>query len=168
MDTDPTTQKNKESLYHVVKMTEGATGRRYCLSCNKVLPITAFKTLEKRFKCRACFRTMNKEFFSTNVQRLHNSLLCRARRDKDLFGHPKISLSLQELLEIMTADQVRDFSAWVVVPKQPSMILTKDNAKIIPSFQRKFLLAEWRKGNDHKLYTQNLETLPPHSPGAKS
>ena len=134
----------------------------------KVLPVAAFKTLEKRHKCHGCFKAMKQEFHSSSVQRLNNSLLCRARRDKNLFGHPRIAISTQDLLEIMTMEQVQDFSAWVVVPKQPSLLLTKDNAKIIPGFQRKFLLAEWRKGKDHKIYTQILETLPMHSLGAKT
>jgi hypothetical protein len=107
---------------------------------------------------------MKREYLATKLQRAFNSLMCRVRRDRELFGHTKTSLSTQDLLELLTEDQVENFSAWAVVPKHPDLILSKTNAMVIPVFQRKFLVTEWKAGKDHALYTRRLEALPGYAP----
>ena len=159
MDADPAMQK-QTSLFEIVKLTEAATGLRFCISCNTMLPMSAFKPTQKRHRCSSCFKTMKREYLSTKLQRAYNSILCRARRDKEFFGQTKTALSTQDLFELLTTEQIENFNSWVVVPKEPNLVLTKSNARIIPAFQRRYLITEWRNGQDRDLYMRRLEALP--------
>jgi hypothetical protein len=150
------------SLYAIIKWTEKETGTRYCMSCDTLLPVCSFKSLNtKRFRCHTCFRATRRVFLSSQIQKAYGILLCKARRDKQLFGYSSITLSTKDIQQILTAEQIKNFSDWSIVPKNPAHLLTRENAVAIPNFQRRLLVSQWKQRKDPTLYAQNLQGPPP-------
>jgi hypothetical protein len=156
-------------LYSIIKLTEDATSQRYCMDCNTLLQVDSFKANDaKRFKCHACLKATKRAFLSSQIQRAYNNLLNKARRDKALFGYSSIVLSTDDVLGIVTADQIRNFSYWTIVPRNPGLMLTKDNAIVIRNFQRTFLVAQWKREKNPEAYAKHLQALPVKASGAKT
>ncbi len=156
-------------LYSIIKLTEDATSQRYCMDCNTLLQVDAFDaTGTKRFKCHVCLKATKRAYLSSHIQRAYNILLSKARRDKALFGHSSIDLSSDDVLGIVTTDQIRNFSYWSIVPRNPGLMLTKDNAIVIRNFQRTFLVAQWKREKTPAAYAKYLQALPVKAPGAKT
>ena len=133
MDKESATER-PACLYDIVMETEHATCLRYCAGCKTLIPPDSFKSEKKRFKCHECHRASRRAYTSSQVQRAYNGFICKARSDRELFGHASIALSAQDLFELLTADQVKDFAEWAVVPRRPDLLLAKGNATVIKNF----------------------------------
>ena len=150
------------SARQVLKMTEECTGMRYCSGkCNGLLPLSNFKLKQKpKNLCHPCMKERKKQFFNTQIRLAYNSLLSRARSDMKLFNQDRICISLQELTQMLTPDQIEIFSVWAIVPKRPTEVLTPENAQVIQSYQKRFLISSWKMKKNPALYMKQLESLP--------
>ena len=159
MDTEISTQ-NHPALFDIIRDVETATHCKFCLRCSSLLPEDSFKAKTQRFRCYKCFRNMRREFLSSQLQRAYNTLLCRARKDTRVFAQDRIELSTQDLRELpLTKEQIKNCSVWSIVPRSPGLPLTKDNAILIPSHRRRFLVHQWKTSRDHELYARDLQSL---------
>jgi len=88
-----------------------------------------------------------------------NSLRCRARSDMLLLGHTTSSLSYTQLLCILKREHIENFSNYCIIPKCPDKNLTIDNAIVVDSLQRRYVLGKWRNERDPKQYQRDLEFI---------
>ena len=158
------------SAYSILEMTERAMGQRFCNGkCNCLLPLDRFKAKQQpRNVCHVCHKARKMEFYNTQLKLAYNSLLCRARCDRALFGQTKISISLQELLLMIDNTQIESFMTWAIVPKNPSETVTKENSVVVPSYQRRFLVSRWKVHRDPQAYAEELGSFPKNLTGAKT
>jgi hypothetical protein len=79
---------------------------------------------------------------------------CRCEYDVRLSGTSKVQASLRQLSDLFQPHQ--NDSQWSIAPKDPTLPLTPDNAVVIPSALRRYLMARWRASRDLPRYQRAL------------
>jgi hypothetical protein len=134
---------------------------RFCRMCDKLMPIASFAIGKRRYLCIDHHRALKREdVLGTPEKRAFNSLRCRARRDMVMFGHPRMEMGMKQLLSMLSAEQIAEYTKYSLVPIVPSKPLTKDNAVIITGSQRKFVFGNWKSSSqDDTKYKSALEFI---------
>ena len=152
--------QSKPKYHDLLSITENYVGLRLCLSCNKMLPIDKFKpnryehTCIEHLRARKCHSVLG-----TADKKAFNSLRCRARSDMIMFGHKQMKLSRQELMKIITKQQLQNYSKYCVIPRRPDEILTVDNIVIVESSQRRYVVGRWKRTEDANQYVRDLALI---------
>ena len=76
-----------------------------------------------------------------------------------MFGHKKMVLPRKELMKMLTERQIENFSEYCVIPRRPSEILTIENAVVVGTHQRRYVVGRWRRTRDFGQYERDLELL---------
>ena len=134
---------------------------RYCQACNELLPIDQFKPNSKRrFTCIPHLRAEDRRrVCGTPERRAYNSLRCRARDDMLTFGHTRINISRTKVLAMISEEQVARFSQYCLIPLRPDKPLAEDNAVIVSTDERRFVMNTWRKQKDADAYERNIKAI---------
>jgi hypothetical protein len=134
---------------------------QYCQACNELLPIDQFKTSSKRrFTCIPHLRAEDRRrVCGTPERRAYNSLRCRARDDMLTFGHTRMNISRTKVLTMISDEQVAQFSQYCLIPLRPDKPLAEDNAVIVSTDKRRFVINTWRKQKDADAYERNLKNV---------
>ena len=149
--------QSKPKYHDVLLLTELQSGLRLCLHCNKLLTLDKFKPHRRDYICIDHQRAKGRhQVLGTAEKRAFNSFRCRARFDMLMFGHKKMQLSRQDLLKIITPQQLENFSQYCVIPRKPDEVLTVDNAVIVGSYQRRYIIGRWKHEHDANQYEQDL------------
>ena len=147
--------------YHeILAHTEKLSGKRLCLRCDQLLPLDKFSQKKREFTCIIHQRARKlKIATATQEKRAFNSLRSRARFDMVMFGHKKMVLPRKELMKMLTERQIENFSEYCVIPRRPSEILTIENAVVVGTHQRRYVVGRWRRTRDFGQYERDLELL---------
>ena len=138
-------QASVEIRPDVNNRTEKETGMRFCITCNKMLPIAAFSTEKRRFKCIEHYRESRRiTVLGTPERRAINSLRSRMRQDMVLFGHTSIKIGVKHIRALMTQAQMADYSNYCIIPKTPELPLSEDNIIVATNAQRRFVVSMWK------------------------
>jgi len=153
--------KSPKPGYHdVLLLTEKESGLRLCITCKKLLPLDQFNPKKREYTCIEHMRANKRRLvLGTQDKRAFNSLRCRARSDMLLFGHDKMKLSRKELMSMLTENQMQNFSQYCVIPRKPEEILTIDNAVVVGTHQRRYVVGRWKRAKDVAQYEQDLKLL---------
>jgi hypothetical protein len=139
---------------------------RYCKKCNDLLPIHLFKPDNKRkYTCIPHIRAERRHnILGTPIRRAFNGLRCRARDDSIKFGHNQLKITRKHVISMLTTEHISNFSAYSLIPLRPDVPLADDNAVIVQSDLRRFVVNKWRENKDSDQYEQNLRSLigPPN------
>ena len=136
---------------------------RFCTLCDKLLPLNKFRPGSKRNCCHEHIKELAKFYTSgTQEKRAVNSLRSRVARDMTLFGPDKIHMSQREMIAMLNADQISNFSRWCIMPKNPTEPLSLSNAVLLLDYQRKYLIAAWKITKDKTEYEDQLNHLLQH------
>ena len=140
-------QASVEIRPDVNNRTEQETGMRFCITCNKMLPIAAFSTEKRRFKCIEHYRESRRiTVLGTPERRAINSIRSRMRQDMVLFGHTAIKIGVKHIRAMMTQAQMADYSNYCIIPKTPELPLSEDNIIVATTAQRRFVVSMWKAG----------------------
>ena len=127
--------------------TEEETGMRFCITCNKMVPLAEFATGKRRYKCVTHYRESRREtVFGTPERRAINSIRSRVRQDMVLFGHTAIKVGVKHIRALMTSEQLAAFSKYCIIPKTPELPLSEDNIFVATVEQRRFVVSMWKAG----------------------
>jgi len=124
---------------------------RYCMKCHLMLPIDNFTP--KSVFCRKHKQIQTKGKTPWDIIRL------RCWTDKKAFGHPVVKLPNKSIRQLLRDYQLSDTKAWAIVPIFPTRLLTPDNAAVVTSVHRRYLMAQWKLDNDEELYQHILHGL---------
>ena len=141
--------------------------QRFCKKCDRMLPLDLFRKGSNRYLCHAHLKEEHKvQVLGTLDKRAFNSLRCRCRKDTSLFNQNRLKLSRKEVVALLTRDQLARYSQWCIVPRNPQKPLTPDNAAVISSYQRRYLICNWKFKRDPELYQRDLSQLLEDATGA--
>jgi hypothetical protein len=144
----------------VAVRTEQETGLRFCIACNKLVPLDQFRTDKRKYTCIPHLRAARKkEVLGSHEKRAFNSLRCRARQDMLLFGHDHMIMGYKQAMALLTPEQLADFSNFCLIPKRPDQPLAKDNSIIVTSVQRMYIVGNWKRSRDPEQYARDLQYI---------
>jgi len=142
---------------HVMLLTEQQSGMRFCKACNKLLPLDKFKPEKRKYTCIEHLKAQKREMnLGTQEKRAFNSIRCRARVDMLTLGHTKMVLSRPQVVSMLTEHQLQNFAEFAIVPKKPDQMLTIDNAVLVLSYQRNYVMTKYKESKDPAKYEQDL------------
>lgn len=125
--------------------TEQEVGMRFCITCDKMMPLEAFSTEKRRFKCIAHYRESRRiTVLGTPERRAINSIRSRVRQDMVLFGHTSIKVGVKHIRALMTQAQMADYSKYCIIPKTPELPISGDNIIVATNAQRRFVVSMWK------------------------
>ena len=156
----PTLTQSKPRYHDILLLTEQESGLRFCLTCSKLLPLDKFNPNKRKFTCNKHERAYKCSIaLGTQDKRTFNSMRCRARSDMLMFGHKKMVLSRLQLMSLLTEHQVQNFSQYCVIPRRPDEILTLDNAVVVGTLQRRYVVGRWKRTRNPDQYECDLALL---------
>ncbi len=133
---------------------------RFCIKCDKMLPLDQFKTRKRKYLCITHVRELKKHYaLGTHEKRAFNSLRCRARTDMLLFGMTHMVMSQKQVASMLTEEQMTNFSKYCLMPRRPDQPLTLENSIVATSVQRKFVVGNWRSARDPDQYERDLQYI---------
>ena len=140
---------------------EHITGNRYCSSCDKFLPLDQFRHNGRRlYMCLPHLRQQaHEENMGTPPKHAHNNLRCKARPDMFEFGHTKMNMGRNEVIAMLTEEQIANFREYCLMPRRPDQPLSQTNSIILTSPQRMYLIGRWRKTRDTLKYMHDLNHI---------
>jgi hypothetical protein len=166
--TKQETGKLRQPPTNVAIRTEQETGKRFCIKCDKLLPLEQFKTNKRKYLCITHLRAMKKHYaLGTHEKRAFNSLRCRARTDMLMFGMSRMVMGQKQVKTMLTPEQMTNFSKYCLIPKRPDQPLTEGNSIIVTSVQRTYVVGNWRSTRDADQYERDLHYIlsAPVEPG---
>jgi len=164
-----TMQGFRQGAINVAMRTEQETGLRFCITCNKLVPLDQFRPDKRMYKCIPHHRAARlKVILGSHEKRAFNSLRCRARQDMILFGHDHMIMGYRTVMAMLTPEQLADFSNYCLIPKRPDQPLTKDNSIVVTSVQRMYIVGNWKKSRDSDQYERDLQHMLLASPTSVS
>lgn len=141
----------------VAILTEQAIGQRFCKTCNKLLPLDQFNPNQRAYKCLTHLRAEKRfHVLGTHEKRAFNSLRCRARDDRLIFGQAKLIISRKQVTAMLTPEQMANYSRYCLIPRRPDLPLTADNSVIVTGIQRSFVVSNWKLTKDSDQYERDL------------
>ena len=134
--------------------------KRYCTVCQCYLPLQMFRPGNRKSKCIEHLREAQKKYvLGTADKRAFNALRCKARADMPLFQQRHMKISRREVVKMLTAAQIRNFSRFCLVPLRPDLPLTADNLTVVSSPERKFIVGNFRYALDSEKYQRDLRHI---------
>ena len=152
----------------VIVKTEQLSGLRLCRQCNMLLPLDQFRPKRgNKYLCISHLRaTRRRHILGTHEKRAFNSLRCKARQDMLMFGHDHMVISRKQFNAMLTEEQMQNFSTHCMIPRRPDRPLTSENAIIVTTFQRKYVVGRWKITRDPDQYERDLAYIlaaPPYT-----
>jgi len=149
---------NKVETRFLIKQARCDHSVRYCRKCEKSMSLDQFDPGEVRFFCSKHLREILRWYRQGDQgRRAVNNLRVKCWTDKATFGQPTVGLSCQDIRNMMTPDQIKTFSRYAIVPKDPTQILSASNALLITANCRKYLVASWKITQDTEQYQEILQ-----------
>jgi hypothetical protein len=74
-----------------------------------------------------------------------------------VFNQVDSNFSNQDIRDMMTDDQINNFSLYAIVPEDPLQPLSKSNSVLITAECRKYLVASWKVTKDTTQYQRILK-----------
>jgi hypothetical protein len=131
-----------------------------CLHCGHDVPADQFRGGIRARVCIHHARKLRLKYNSGSPEkRAFNCLRLRARHDRFAFGQDCIRMSRDEALAFLSDEQLHDFKRWSLMPRDPSRVLSADNAVLVTNFQRHYLMCQWHTGRCLLAYKEHLEFL---------
>ena len=148
---------SKTTKKSIMLLTEQQSGMRFCKACNKLLTLDKFKPEKRKYTCIEHLRAYKRKMvLGTQEKRAFNSIRCRARMDMITFGHTKMMLSRKQVATLITEHQMQNFTEFAVLPRKPDQMLTIDNAVLVLSYQRNYVLTKYKQSKDPLQYERDL------------
>ena len=152
------TRCNNAETKMLIKQAKCDLSVRYCRKCEKSMPLDQFEPGEVRFFCREHLREILRWYRQGDqCRRAISNLRVKCWNDKAAFGQTHVDLSCQEIRNMMTIDQMKSFSLYAIVPKDPTLTLSSSNAVLITANCRKYLMASWKLTHDKTQYQEILQ-----------
>jgi len=70
-----------------------------------------------------------------------------------------MNISRTKVLTMISDEQVAQFSQYCLIPLRPDKPLAEDNAVIVSTDKRRFVINTWRKQKDADAYERNLKNV---------
>ncbi len=154
---------NLKSHYDMLLHVEQETGLRFCRTCDKMLPLERFAIGKREYVCMEHSRAMHLDaVLGTPEKRAFNTLRCRARKDMFMFGHLHMKIGINQVVSMLSAAQIADYTNYALVPIVPSKPLAKDNAVIITKAKWQFVVGNWKastRNQDDAKYKRDLDFI---------
>ena len=90
---------------------------------------------------------------------MYNSIRSRAYQDMRLFGQTSMGVGVNQIKELMSPAQMADFSAYCIIPKDPSVPMTRENAVAVTNAQRRYVVGTWKPKRDAAAYRLALSYI---------
>ena len=143
-NNDPYSRKH-EHMPSIIDKTEQETGSRWCKSCDRMVALDQFAPGKRRYQCAAHYRGIRRQLaVGTTDRRMYNSIRSRAYQDMRLFGQTSMGVGVNQIKELMSPAQMADFSAYCIIPKDPSVPMTRENAVAVTNAQRRYVVGTWK------------------------
>ena len=137
----------------IIDKTEQETGSRWCKSCDRMVALDQFAPGKRRYQCAAHYRGIRRQLaVGTTDRRMYNSIRSRAYQDMRLFGQTSMGVGVNQIKELMSPAQMADFSAYCIIPKDPSVPMTRENAVAVTNAQRRYVVGTWKPKRDAAAY----------------
>jgi hypothetical protein len=144
-----------------ITRTEEATGTRFCVTCNALVPLEEFSSNVRRFRCIQHHKAERRRIVTATAEkRAVNSLRSKSHIDmKTLFDLSYMKMGVKEIHALLSPDQLECFSKFCIIPRRPNEHLSLDNAIAVTSEQRKSIVRVWKSKHDVKAYIDAVENL---------
>ncbi len=130
----------------VTPPAEKGEALRFCKECNKMMPIDQFAPSRRSYQCIAHFREMRRRVvLGTPLKRMFNSIRCRCYQDMRLFNQKSMTITVDRIRELLTPQQMEDYSSYCIIPKDPTIPMSLDNSIAVTSYQRRYIVGAWKK-----------------------
>ena len=140
--------------------TEQETGMRMCVKCDKLLPLDRFRGKRRRHLCIFHFNEIHRnEIMGTLEKRAFNSIYCKAHSDMIIFKQDKMFLPRTLVVNLLTKEQIANFSKYCIIPKRPDQPISEDNSIAVTSTQRRQIVAKWKTLRDPGQYERDLDLV---------
>ena len=133
----------------LVKLAKKIKDKRYCRECMKMLPLDQIRP--NSFFCHKHYKMVS----SWNRAEA-DGVRPKCIADMHTFGQTTIQLSTKQIRDLMTPNQIQNYKKWCIVPVDPTHPLTVDNAVVVSSIHRMFLISHWRLGHSLIQYQHAL------------
>ena len=70
---------------------------------------------------------------------------------------------MRELPKLLTQEHIENPSVWAMVPIKPDQALSRDNACMMNIYQRRVLMANWKRHKDPEAYAGLMQQLQRHT-----
>jgi hypothetical protein len=169
--------RNKYTLMnprHMIKRYEIHTGGRYCTGCQAMVPLGKFphpqKYAPRHFVCKL-HHSQAKEQKTLPVEKTpvekevridrKAAMLFRAaaRKDKVIFGHDSVNITPDETQALLKKEHLDNPAAFAMLPIKPMEPISKENAILVSSAQRRYLTGMWKATHDPQAYERDMATL---------
>ena len=159
-ESDGFPTRGKPKTTKILKKSEQTAGTRYCKMCDDYLPLDMFNLERKRFLCITHLKRANiDQLYGTIEQKAMNGFRSRSYHDLFIFGQEKLNISKQDIMELWTDEQIKNYKQWRLVPKKPDEMLTRNNAVFVKKEQRRYLISNWKFKKNVNDYIEELEKL---------
>lgn len=151
--TNPCKKKPIDANHH--------PGMRWCVPCKMLHPNEMFRPDNKRrFTCIQRLRAEKRQgTLGTHQKRAFNCLRCRARKDQAKFGQEKLAINRKIVTALLSEDQMANYSKYCIVPLHPHKTLSAENAIVVTTHQRCYILSRWNASRDVTEYGQALQFI---------
>ena len=75
------------------------------------------------------------------------------------FGLSRMAITRTQVLAMLSDEQVAQFSQCSLMPLRPDKPLASDNAVIVSTDERRFVMNTWRKQKDADAYERNIKAV---------
>jgi hypothetical protein len=134
-----------------------AAATRYCTACQCNMPLQMFRPGSRKSKCTEHLREAQRRYvLGTTEKRAFNALRCKARADMPLFQQTCMPLKRSDVIKMLTAAQIENFSRFCLVPLRPDLPLTAANSAVVSSPERKYIVGNYRYSRDAQEYQRDL------------
>ena len=150
-----------KNVYSHAHMPKPPRTTRFCKACQQMLSVDRFCPNETSAYCREHFNarmraSRKRDSYTDKRRRAISGLRHKIWLDKQIFNQSDMSISYQDIRELLTDDQVDMYLQLAIVPDVPTMPLTKSNAVVIGNKHRKFVLGIWKNSCDPVKYRHFL------------
>ena len=124
---------------------------RFCIACDKMVPLECFKTKNWQYRCAVHARSkLRNHLLAKSLKRVYVSLRSRALQDANLLGNGQMRFPEDQVMSMLNANKSANHKTHCFMPMDPEKPLrvsahkADNNAAIVTNAQRRFVLANWK------------------------
>jgi len=153
-----TTRSPTIKRWQLTYMPKQPRTTRLCRTCQQMLPLDKFNP---KITYAYCIDHVNAYIKLTKKRGVKKTpcdiIRFRCWVDKKAFGQIEVKLTKKSICQLLCDDQLSDTKAWAIVPICPTSALTQDNATVVSSVHRRYLMAQWKLDNNVEVYQHILQ-----------
>ena len=132
---------------------------RFCITCGEMVPIDRFRSKKRQYRCIKHAREKRRhQILGTAEKRAFNSMRTRANQDMRLLGMEYVGFEETNVFAAYAKTADATYKTHSLVPMDPQKpMCVPQNAVLIPSAARRFIMSNWRDSPDAAKYGRDLQ-----------